>query len=71
MLTERELRIAAMAIITFANVMETGALPEVDDEGFIEAGAFIDGDVFEAVLQFISDCDIDALDLFEEDTDDR
>lgn len=70
LMTDREMRIAAMAVITFASILETGHPPEADENGVVMAAAYISNEVFEQVFELLDSCDLDALELFEEEKED-
>lgn len=70
-LSDRELKIAAMAIITYVSIVQTGEPPEIGDDDIIEAAAFLDDEAFEQTLEICSMSDIDALEMYEELEDDE
>lgn len=67
---DRDLKLAAMAIILYTAISENGEAPEVDDEGFIEAGAYLDDEALELTLQQLSEMSIDDCEMYEEPEDD-
>jgi hypothetical protein len=65
-MTERELSAAAVGIITYCSLCQTGEPPQIDsEEKIIEAAAFLDSKIFDTALQICSAADLDGLDLFE------
>lgn len=68
-MTERELSAAAVGIITYCSLCQTGETPQINsEEKKIEAAAFLDSAVFDMALQICSSADLDGLDLFEKET---
>lgn len=73
-ITDRELRVAAMAVITYNHIMQTGSPPIIGEDDVIEATAFLDNEVFEKTLEIVAYGDIDAMEMYEvfdEDDDDE
>lgn len=68
-LTDRELKVAAMAVITYNHIVQTGRPPIIGDDDVIEAEAFLDNEIFEQTLQICAAGDIDALELYEVEDD--
>lgn len=66
-ISDRDLRLAAMAIITYVGITQTGSPPQIGDDGIIEAGAYLDNEVFEQTLEIISMGDIDQIEMYEVD----
>lgn len=66
-INDRDLRLAAMAIITYVGITQTGSPPKIGDDGIIEAGAYLDNEVFEQTLEIISMGDIDQIEMYEVD----
>ena len=70
-MTERELKIAAMAIMTYCYIAQTDSLPEFDPEhGEIEVGVVLDSEAFEKALALLSDMSVDDADLWAEEIED-
>lgn len=68
---DHDLKVAAMAIITYFSIQQTGAPPEIDEDGVIEASAFLDNAILEQTLSLIANSDIDGTEMYEvEDEDD-
>lgn len=71
-MTETELRAAAMGIITYVSIVQTGHPPdEVDEDGFIEVAACLNDIAFERALEICADADMSAAELFTESEDDE
>ena len=66
---ERELRAAVLGIITYAYIAETGKAPEFDENGVLEAFAYLDDEILEMALEVCSQADLDMLELWEEEDD--
>lgn len=65
-MNDRELRAAAVGIITYCSIAQTGEPPELDaEEQIIEAAAILDNETFDKALEICSMADIDGLELFE------
>lgn len=63
-MTERELKAAAVGIITYCSLCQTGKAPELDAENqMIETAAFLDNNMFEAALEICSAANLDGLEL--------
>lgn len=63
-MTERELKAAAVGIITYCSLCQTGHAPEFDSENqMVEAAAFLDNNVFESALEICSAANLDGLEL--------
>ena len=67
-MNDRELKAAAVGIITYCYIMQTGKAPELDAENqMMEAGAFLDNAVFDKTLELCSYADMDSIELTQED----
>lgn len=67
-MNDRELRAAAVGIITYCSIMQTGEPPELDnEEQILEAAAFLDNAILDTTLEICSYADLDGLELFEEE----
>lgn len=63
-MTERELKAAAVGIITYCSLCQTGQAPELDTENqMIETAAFLDNNMFEVALEICSSANLDGLEL--------
>lgn len=63
-MTERELKAAAVGIITYCSLCQTGQAPELDEESqMVENAAFLDNNMFEAALEICSVANLDGLEL--------
>lgn len=63
-MTERELKAAAVGIITYCSLCQTGHAPEFDNENqMVEAAAFLDNNIFESTLEICSAANLDGLEL--------
>ena len=69
-MNDRELKAAAVGIITYCYIVQTGEAPTLDAENQImEAGAVLDNAIFDKALEICSMADLDSVELFEEDED--
>lgn len=69
-MTENELKAAAVGIITYCYMMQTGEPPTLDiDEQIVEAGAILDNAIFDKTLEICSFADMDSIELTQEDDD--
>lgn len=67
-MSDRDLKLAAIAVITYAYIVQTGHPPELDDDGIImEAAALLDDNAFEKTLELCSYADPDSVEVFWED----
>lgn len=67
-MTDRELRAAAVGIITYCSMCQTGQPPDLDEEEQImEAAAYLDNETFDKALEICSYADLDGIELFEEE----
>lgn len=67
-MTDRELRAAAVGIITYCSILQTGAAPELDtEEQILEAVAYLDNAILDKTLEICTYADLDGLELFEEE----
>ena len=67
-MTDNELKAAAMGIITYVCIMQTGKPPEIDEDGqIVEASAILDNAILEQTLAICSAADVSSVELFEED----
>lgn len=66
---DHDLKVAAMAIITYMSIAQTGAAPEIGEDGVIEAAAFLEDEILEQTLEIISQSDIDKTEMFEAEDD--
>lgn len=67
-MTDRELKAAAVGIITYCYMMQTGEPPTLDvEEQIVEAGAILDNAVFDKALEICSIADMDSIELTQED----
>ena len=65
-MTDRELRAAAVGIITYCSICQTGQPPDLDEENeIVEAAAMLDNATFEMALEICSMADLDGMELFE------
>ena len=63
-MTERELKAAAVGIITYCSLCQTGQAPKLDEESqMIENAAFLDNNMFESALEICSVANLDGLEL--------
>lgn len=69
-MTERELKAAAVGIITYACLLQTGSPPPIDEEGMLEATAFLVDELLEQTLQICAEASLDDMELFEVEEDD-
>lgn len=66
-MTDRELKAAAVGIITYCSLCQTGHPPELDSENqIIESAAFLDNNTFESALAICSAANLDGVALFYE-----
>lgn len=66
-MTDRELKAAAVGIITYCSLCQTGHAPELDSENqMIETAAFLDNNTFESALEICSAANLDGVALFYE-----
>lgn len=69
-MNDRELKAAAVGIITYCYIMQTGEPPTLDVENqIVEAAAILENSVFDKALEICSMADLDSVELFEEDED--
>ena len=67
-MTDRELRAAAVGIITYCSMCQTGEPPNLDEEEqILEAAAYLDNEILDKALEICSYADLDGLELFEEE----
>lgn len=67
-MTDRELRAAAVGIITYCSMCQTGQPPNLDEEEqIVEAAAYLDNETFDKALEICSYADLDSIELFEAD----
>lgn len=67
-MNDRELRAAAVGIITYCSICQTGEPPELDSEDQImEASAYLDNEILDKALEICSYADLDDMELFEEE----
>jgi len=65
-MNDRELKAAAVGIIAYCSMCQTGQLPMLDDENqIIEASAFLDNEILDKVLEICSMADLDDIELLE------
>lgn len=63
-MTERELKAAAVGIITYCSLCQTGKAPKLDEESqMVENAAFLDNNMFEVALEICSVANLDGLEL--------
>lgn len=63
-MSDRDLKLAAVAVITYAYIVQTGELPELDEDGnFIEVAAFLDENALEKTLELCSYANLDSLEV--------
>jgi hypothetical protein len=68
--TENELKAAAIGIIIYAQIIQTGEPPEIDPETLIvNAGAILDNAVLDTTLGLCNYISIDDLELAEVEPD--
>lgn len=66
-MTDRELRAAAVGIITYCSMCQTGEPPNLnEEEQIVEAAAYLDNEILDKALEICSYADLDGLELFEE-----
>lgn len=69
-MNDRELKAAAVGIITYCSICQTGEPPTLDSEDqIIEAAAYLDTVVLDKALEICSYADLDDIELAEEDDD--
>ena len=67
-MNDRELKAAAVGIITYCYIMQTGEPPTLDVENqIIEAAAILDNSVFDKALEICSMANMDSIELTQED----
>lgn len=67
-MNDRELRAAAVGIITYCSIAQTGEAPQLDEEEqIVEAAAYLDNETFDKALEICSMADLDSIELFEEE----
>jgi len=67
-MTDNELKAAAVGIITYCYIEQTGHAPALDDESqIIEAEAYLNDAIFDKTLELCSLADMDSIELFRED----
>ena len=67
-MTDRELRAAAVGIITYCSMCQTGEPPNLnEEEQIVEAAAYLDNETFDKALEICFYADLDGLELFEEE----
>jgi len=69
-LTEREMRVAAMAIMTYCYISQTDTTPDLSEDGHIEIGVVLDSECFEKALALLSEMSVEDADLWAEEVDD-
>lgn len=72
MMTDRELKLATMAIITYVGIIERGSSLEIGEDGEVVSNAFLDNEALEMTLALLDDADIDEARIYavDEDEDD-
>ena len=66
-MTDRELKAAAIGIITYVQMCQTGKPPQLDmEEQIIESAAYLDNATFDKALEICSYANLDDVELFEE-----
>lgn len=67
-MNDRELRAAAVGIITYCSICQTGEPPELDsEEQIVEAAAVLDNAILDKVLEICSYADLDEIEFAEID----
>lgn len=67
-MNDRELKAAAVGIITYCYIMQNGEPPTLDVENqIVEAAAILDNSVFDKALEICSMADMDSIELTQED----
>lgn len=67
-MNDRELKAAAVGIITYCYIMQTGEPPTMDVENqIVEAAAILDNSVFDKALEICSMANMDSIELTQED----
>lgn len=67
-MNDRELRAAAVGIITYCSIVQTGEPPKLDcEDQILEAAAYLDNAILDKTLEICSFADLDGLELFEEE----
>lgn len=67
-MTDRELRAAAVGIITYCSMCQTGEPPNLnEEEQILEAAAYLDNEILDKALEICSYADLDGLELLEEE----
>ena len=65
-MNDRELRAAAVGIITYCSIAQTGQVPMLDEEEqMVETSAFLDNAIFDKALEICSYADLDDIQLEE------
>lgn len=63
-MTERELKAAAVGIITYVHIMQTGEPPKMEDGTFVmETAAFLDNNAFDTTLGICTYANLDMVEL--------
>ena len=72
MMTDHELKLVTMAIITYVGIIERDGPPEINEDGEVVSHAFLDNEALELTLELLDDADIDETRIYaiEEDEDD-
>ena len=72
MLSDHELKLAAMAIITYVGITITEREGGVDigEDGEVESHAFLDNEALEMTLALLNDADIDNANIYTLEVDD-
>lgn len=67
-MNDRELRAAAIGIITYCHMCQTGEMPELDPGNqILEAAAVLDNAILDKVLEICSYADLDEIEFAEID----
>ena len=69
-LTDREMRVAVMAIMTYCYIAQTDTAPDPTEDGHIEIGVVLDSECFEKALALLSEMSVDDADLWAEEIED-
>jgi hypothetical protein len=65
-MNDRELQAAAVGIITYCSILQTGEPPKLDEENqIIETAAILENEILEATLEILSEAELDGLELYE------
>ena len=67
-MNDREVKAAAVGIITYCYIIQTGEPPTLDVENqIVEAAAILDNSVFDKALEICSMANMDSIELTQED----